>query len=120
MSRIDLGGFFIMDDNTMNENIKEILPRMAFEEIPTPKPDAQEIVELQKDSGEVTGYKLSGGEVLSVEEAIALARQGGIKDVGIATNKGTEYLKSLPDDDESNNLSHLPSFEGETEAEETE
>jgi len=105
-----------MNDNSTNENaIKEILPRMAFKEIPTPNEDAREIVELQKESGEITGYKLSGGEVLSVEQGIELARQGGIKGVGIAENKGTEYLKSLPDGTESNNLSHLPTMESEHE-----
>ena len=40
---------------------------------------------------------------------VALAKDGEIKGVGIAHRKDTEYLKSLPDDTESNNLGTLPS-----------
>jgi len=40
---------------------------------------------------------------------VALARQGGIAGVGIAHRDGVEYLKSIPDGTQSNNLSHLPS-----------
>ncbi len=38
-----------------------------------------------------------------------LARQGEIKGVGVASRNGNEYLKSLPDGTENNNLSNLPS-----------
>lgn len=41
-------------------------------------------------------------------EGVALAKAGDIKGVGIAHNKDTEYLKSIPDDTEANNLSSLP------------
>ena len=99
----------------MNENVteeeKQTLPKIAFEEIPTPNADAQTITELQREDGIITGYKLSDGQVLSIEDAVELARQGGIRDVGIAMNEGTEYLKSLPDGDDNNNLSHLPTTE---------
>ncbi len=37
-----------------------------------------------------------------------MARQGGIKGVGIAQRSGNEYLKALPDGEESNNLGSLP------------
>ena len=63
-----------------------------------------------KEKGKVAGYKLSDGRILSKEEGVALARQGGIQGVGIATNQGTEYLKSLPDGNENNNLGNLPSI----------
>ncbi|MFY9378680.1 MAG: DUF3892 domain-containing protein, partial [Acutalibacteraceae bacterium] len=36
------------------------------------------------------------------------ARQGDIKGVGISKRNGNEYLKSLPDQNEENNLSSLP------------
>jgi len=45
-----------------------------------------------------------------VNKAVNLARQGGIANVGIAPRNDTEYLKSLPDDTESNNISSLPSI----------
>jgi len=91
------------------------LPLNTFSEIPTPQPDALTVVGLTKDSGRVDGYKLSNGQILGKDEAVALAKKGGIAGVGIATRDGNEYLKSLPDNTESNNLSHLPtvdSYEG--------
>ncbi len=86
------------------------LPMMALDEIPTPKADAKEITALVKNSGKVTGYQLSDGTVLDKSDAVALAKDGGIQGVGIANRKGNEYLKSLPDDEESNNLGNLPSI----------
>ena len=47
--------------------------------------------------------------MLSKEEGVQLAREGGIQDVGIATRNGKEYLKALPDGTEGNNLGQLPS-----------
>ena len=88
----------------------ESLPMNAFSEIPTPNSDALTITALRKDDGRVTGYQLSDGQVLDKDEAVALARKGGIAGVGIAARDGSEYLKSLPDNTESNNLSHLPSI----------
>ena len=86
------------------------LPLMAMSEVPTPQPDAKHITALVKDSGKITGYQLSDGQIISKEQGVELARQGGIAGVGIATNQGTEYLKSLPDQSEGNNLSSLPSI----------
>lgn len=109
-------------DQNLNSNITDIgnnlknnmdmskLPLMALEDIPVPKPDAKEIVALVKASGKVTGYQLSDGRVLDKEEGVNLARQGGISGVGIASRNGNEYLKSLPDSTENNNLSNLPSI----------
>ena len=85
------------------------LPMMAMSEIPKPQPNARHITGLVKDSGKITGYQLSDGEIVSKEEGVELARQGEIAAVGIATNQGTEYLKSLPDASEANNLGNLPS-----------
>ena len=38
-----------------------------------------------------------------------MAKQGQIAGVGIAHGGDTEYLKSIPDGSENNNLSNLPS-----------
>jgi len=81
----------------------------ALSEIPTPSADAQHITALVKDGGRVTGYQLSDGSILDKPDAVDLAKQGGIAGVGISRRNGNEYLKSLPDDTENNNLSNLPS-----------
>lgn len=86
------------------------LPLNTLQDIPTPNANAQQIVALVKDSGKTCGYKLSDGRIVTREQGVKLARQGGILGVGIATNQGTEYLKSLPDGNESNNLGSLPSI----------
>jgi len=84
------------------------LPLMAMKEIPEARSDASEISALVKDGGKVTGYQLASGQMLDKAQAVALAKQGGIKGVGIAERDGSEYLKSIPDATENNNLSHLP------------
>jgi hypothetical protein len=38
-----------------------------------------------------------------------MAKENKIKGVAVAEKKGTEYLRSLPDDNENNNLGNLPS-----------
>ncbi|SHO46127.1 DUF3892 domain-containing protein [Anaerocolumna xylanovorans] len=98
--------------NTNQANISSVLPMMALSDIPESKPDAKEIVALVKESGKVTGYKLSDGHILNKEEGVEAAKQGDIKGVGVATRNGSEYLKSLPDGREDNNLSSLPSVTG--------
>ena len=87
------------------------LPRMALEEIPEPNADAARITPLVKSEGRITGYQLSNGRVLTKEEGVQLAKSGGIRDVGVATREGTQYLKSLPDEREENNLGNLPSIQ---------
>ena len=71
--------------------------------------DAESIKKLIKSGGKVTGYELSNGQVLSKAEGVALAKQGGIKGVAIASRNGNEYLRSYPDSGEGNNLGNLPS-----------
>lgn len=100
-----------MDDNQTQTNA-QALPMKALDDIPTPKADAKQIVALVKTSGKVTGYKLSDGNVVDKQEGVDLARQGDIKGVGISNRNGNEYLKSLPDDTENNNLGNLPSITG--------
>ena len=92
----------------MNNNTN--LPLRAMKEIPQPRPDAKKIVALAKENGRITGYQLSDGRVLSKEEGIQEARNGGITGVGVSVRKGNEYLKSLPDDTQTNNLSSLPTM----------
>lgn len=74
---------------------------------------ANTIVAVGKDSdNEIVSYKLDNGEILSRDQAISMAKEGGLKGVSVAkSRKGEQYLRSLPDDDESNNLKNLPSIE---------
>ena len=83
-------------------------------EIPHAGADAFSIVALVKNSGRVTGYELSDGRVVTRDEGVQLARDNKIRDVAIAENKGTEYLRSLPDDSEANNISSLPTRNSDT------
>lgn len=76
---------------------------------PVANKDARSISRLVKSGGRVTGYELSDGTVLSKSDGVAMAKQGGIKGVAIATRNGSEYLRSYPDSVEGNNLSNLPS-----------
>ena len=41
-----------------------------------------------------------------------MAKNGEIKGVGVAHRGETEYLKSIPDNSENNNLGSLPSISG--------
>lgn len=93
-------------------SLDEALARNTLDRIPEAKSDAKEIVGLTKSGGRITGYQLSDGSTVSREEGVALAKEGEIKGVGIAHRKDTEYLKSLPDDSENNNLGSLPSVSG--------
>ena len=76
---------------------------------PVPNKDANSISKLIRNNGKISGYQLSDGTVLSKSEGVALAKQGGIRGVAIASRNGSEYLRSLPDGSESNNLGDLPS-----------
>lgn len=99
----------------MNTDKKELGARLAYaalDDVPTPNADAKEIVGLVKQSGRITGYQLSNGETVSKEEGVAMAKAGEIQGVGVAHRNDTEYLKSLPDGSENNNLGNLPSVSG--------
>ena len=76
---------------------------------PVPNKDAKSISKLIRNNGKIFGYQLSDGTILSKSEGVALAKQGGIRGVAIASRNGSEYLRSLPDGSESNNLGDLPS-----------
>ena len=70
---------------------------------------AKTIMKLIRTNGKISGYQLSDGTVLSKADGVALAKQGGIRGVAIASRNGSEYLRSIPDGKESNNLGDLPS-----------
>ncbi|MBE6070629.1 MAG: DUF3892 domain-containing protein [Clostridium butyricum] len=83
--------------NLSNEDLKE-------------SSNKKSITALIKKDGEVTGYELSNGEKVSKEEAIKLAKSHEILGVSISNRNGDEYLRSLPDQNEENNLSSLPTI----------
>ncbi len=99
----------------MKHDKKELGAELAYaalDDVPTPKANAKEIIGLVKSSGKITGYRLSDGATVSREEGVSMAKAGDIKGVGVAHRKDTEYLKSLPDGTEENNLGNLPSVTG--------
>ena len=96
----------------MNTDKKDLGAELAYaslDEIPNPKPDAKKIVGIVKSRGSITGYQLSYGSKISKEEGVSMAKNGEIQGVGVAHRKDTEYLRSLPDETEANNLGNLPS-----------
>ena len=98
-----------MTNDMDNNGFAAQLAYAALDEVPTPKEDAKEIVGLVKSGGKVTGYQLSDGTAVSKEDGVSMAKSGDIQGVGVAHRKDSEYLKSLPDGTENNNLSNLPS-----------
>lgn len=92
------------------KRISSGLPQNINLVTPVPKPNAQRITRLVKNSGRVEGYELANGEILTKREGVALAKAGGIRGVAVAVRNGSEYLRSLPDGSESDNLSNLPSI----------
>lgn len=73
--------------------------------------NAESICKLIKSGGEVVGYELESGKHISVSQAIEMAKANQLKHVGVSTSKdGSEYIRSLADGDESNNLGNLPSI----------
>ena len=85
------------------------LAKQTLDQIPTPNPNACHIIGLVNQGGKVTGYQLSNDCKVDKQQAVAMAKQGLIAGVGIAHRKSTEYLKSIPNDSEGDNLSNLPS-----------
>ena len=85
------------------------LVKQTLDQIPQTSANAKRIVGLVKEGGRITGYKLSDETFVSKPEAVSMAKQGQIAGVGIAHRGDTEYLKSIPDGTENNNLGNLPS-----------
>ena len=91
-----------------SKDLRSELPKLAMDDIPEPDSDAVSITGLVKEHGRVTGYQLSDDRLVDRAVGVSLAKAGKIRGVGIAHRKDTEYLKSVPDDAEDNNLSSLP------------
>lgn len=89
---------------------KQELVKQTLDEIPQANADAKRIVGLVKEGGRITGYQLSDNSFVEKQQAVAMAKQGQIAGVGIAHRGDTEYLKSIPDGTENNNLGNLPSI----------
>ena len=85
------------------------LVKNTLDQIPQAEPNARRIIGLVKEGGRITGYQLSDSTVVEKQQAVTMAKQGRIAGVGIAHRGDTEYLKSIPDGTESNNLGNLPS-----------
>ena len=85
------------------------LAKQTLDQIPQANANAKRIVGLVKEGGRITGYQLSDETFVSKLEAVSMAKQGQIAGVGIAHRGDTEYLKSIPDGTENNNLGNLPS-----------
>ena len=85
------------------------LAKQTLDQIPQANANAKRIVGLVKEGGRITGYQLSDETFVSKPEAVSMAKQGQIEGVGIAHRGDTEYLKSIPDGTENNNLGNLPS-----------
>lgn len=101
-----------MDHKGNDTNLTAALAKNTLDEIPQPKSDAREIVGLVKHSGKIDGYQLSDGSTVSREEGVRMAKDGDIRGVGVAHRGDTEYLKSIPDGSNNNNLGNLPSVTG--------
>ena len=90
------------------------LVKNTLDQIPQANSNAKRIVCLVKAGGRVTGYQLSDNSIVEKQQALSMARQGQIAGVGIAHRGDTEYLKSIPDGSENNNLGNLPSVSPDT------
>lgn len=84
------------------------LVKNTLDQIPQVNSNAKRIVGLVKTSGRITGYQLSDNSIVEKQQAVDMAKQGQIAGVGIAHRGDTEYLKSIPDGSENNNLGNLP------------
>lgn len=88
---------------------RQELVKQTLDQIPHAKANAKRIVGLVKEGGKITGYQLSDNSIVLKQQAVDMAKQGAIAGVGIAHRGDTQYLKSIPDGSENNNLSNLPS-----------
>ena len=84
------------------------LVKNTLDQIPQAKDNAKRIIGLVKEGGRITGYQLSDKTIISKQDAVNMAKQGQIAAVGIAHRGDTEYLKSIPNGSENDNLGNLP------------
>lgn len=85
------------------------LVKQTLDQIPQAEADAKRITGLVKEGGRITGYQLSDDTIVEKQQAVEMAKQGRIAGVGIAHRGDTEYLKSIPNGNENDNLGNLPS-----------
>ena len=78
--------------------------KYTLDDIPKSNKNAKEISRIVKKNNKTIGYEIAG-EIVNKEVAIQMAKDGKLKNVGIAHRKDTEYLKTIPDDSNENNLS---------------
>ena len=97
-----------MNENSNTINSNELV-KNTLDQIPQTKSDAKRITGLVKENGRVTGYQLSDNSIVEKPQAVQMAKQGEIMGVGIAHRGDNEYLKSIPNDKENDNLGNLPS-----------
>ena len=90
------------------------LVKQTLDQIPQANSNAKRIVGLVKECGRITGYQLSDNSIVEKQQAVNMVKQGQIAGVGIAHRGDREYLKSIPDSRENNNLGNLPSVSPET------
>jgi len=92
------------------------LVKQTLDQIPQANANAKRIVGLVKKGGRIAGYQLSDNTLVEKQQAVNMAKQGQIAGVGIAHRGDTEYLKSIPDGSENNNLGNLPSVSPDAQA----
>jgi len=83
------------------------LVKNTLDQIPPANDNAKRIIGLVKEGGRITGYQLSDKTIVSKQNAVNMAKQGQIEAVGIAHRGDTEYLKSIPNGSENDNLGNL-------------
>ena len=96
-----------MNENTHSINGNELV-KNTLDEIPEAKCNAKRITGLVKENGRVTGYQLSDNTIVEKPQAVQMAKHGEIAGVGIAHRGDNEYLKSIPNGKENDNLGNLP------------
>ncbi|MBO5129684.1 MAG: DUF3892 domain-containing protein [Oscillospiraceae bacterium] len=92
------------------------LVKQTLDQIPQPNSNAKQITGLVKERGRITGYQLSDNTIVNKQQAVNMAKLGQIAGVGIAHRGDTEYLKSIPNGNENDNLGNLPSVSPNTQA----
>ena len=98
-----------MNNNSNNIN-GNALVKNTLDQIPQAKEGAKRITGLVKENGRVTGYQLSDNSIVEKPQAVQMAKQGEIMGVGIAHRGDNEYLKSIPNNKENDNLENLPTI----------
>ncbi|QKE73728.1 DUF3892 domain-containing protein [Arthrobacter citreus] len=77
-------------------------------------PNKLHIVAVRKNGdGDITDVKFQNGEIVGIEQAIAMAELEQIEDVNTGLTRGEnphKTLRSYPDGDPTNNLSNLAPF----------